>query len=67
MESPDVELELTRNEEGSIIHLAYKVHTRADEGRSALEFCELAATMLEAEGHELIGVHDVRVLDGVTS
>ena len=38
-------------------------------GKSALELCGLASTMLEAEGHELVGVHvhSVDVLGSITS
>jgi len=69
VENPDVELELTRSEDGNVTYMAYKVHNRENGGKSALEFCELASTMLEAEGHELIGVHvhSVDVLGSITS
>lgn len=67
MESPDVELEIDRDKDGNITRLAYKVNTRADEGKSALELCSLASTVFEAEGHEFIGVYvDMDVLGGIT-
>jgi len=56
MENPDVELELSRDVEGNVTRLAYKVNTREDDNRSAMEFCSIATAMLEAEGHEVIGI-----------
>ena len=68
MESPDVVLEITRDKEGSVTRLDYKVYTREDDGKSALELCSLASAMFEAEGHEFVGVHiNADVLRGITS
>ena len=49
MENPDVILELTRNEAGLITQMSYKVCTRENEGRSALEFCELISNVMRPE------------------
>lgn len=67
MENPDVVLELTRDKESNVTRLAYKVYTREDDGKSALELCSLVTAMFEAEGHEFIGVHiDADILGSVT-
>ena len=46
MENPDVELGVERDKKGLITRMAYKVYTRSDEGKSALEFCSVVSETL---------------------
>lgn len=51
MENPDVVLEITRDAQGLITGVSYKVHNRTDEGKAALEFLEMMSQMLRPEDH----------------
>ena len=46
MENPDVELAVERAEKGLITRMAYKVYTRSDGGKPALEFCSVVSETL---------------------
>lgn len=49
MENPDAELVIERDKDGMVIKMSYKVTNAGEEGRRALEFCELASTMIQTE------------------
>lgn len=62
MENPDVILELTRDEHGFVTKFEFKVNKPGEDGKTVLEACSLADTMLQAEGPEDHAVHvDARV------
>ena len=52
MESPDVVLELTRDEQGRVTKLEYKVHSAGEENMRAIEASSLMHQMFVSEGPE---------------
>jgi len=46
MDDPDVVMEFEWNGKGLITQVSYKACTRADEGRSAIEFCSMISDIM---------------------
>ena len=58
MESPDVELDIGRDEKGRVTYMAYKVTKAGEEGeRVSLELCEMASEVFRSEGPEDHGTY----------
>lgn len=52
LENPDVELDITRDDDGRITHLSYKVNKEGDKRQNSYEFLSMVHEMFKAEGPE---------------